>query len=655
MLNTMFDANSLTAGAVCGITEETKGTFRSGNEATKLETALKGAWRVSEYWKSSHTYIAELKRVVVDLVEAAFAKSDRISIASIYETLKAAPYGFMPCNLTAFVLGFVLKEYANSTYSYSDDLTTVPLSTARLAGMISEIIKQDNTPDKRYKDKYIVTLTDAERAFNRATSTAFGIPEMYCVSITETRSRIREQMKSLSFPIWAIKYVLDGIPFKTSQDIVSTLIDNYCGIANNKNMGGEKSDNDIALAIGLLCLDNKDAADDLKSVFTKDTCKRGMLEYLKVYNGGELPSIAARINDGGQYINQLQYKFNSDAANWVWNIDTANAKIDELICEYETIEVSNMILTKNTTYADTIHSWVDKLGQIRLAYSVIKNDLGDSKAFYEMLYHLYKQKTLLDSQKQAFLTLLRDNTENFKQFMGSQSTLFMKACSFYLDDLTEDDIAAILEDDTYGFGHSYLLEPDKYTDKVQKAVTSYKNGLKYTQLRKKWSDLTGTDSPLAWSNKYSMPILAMVPDAEVSIARKAFDVINVKTRDEDAIAAAEDYISKMSYVDDLNSETARDAAFRDVFLGDCSILFENVDEVKAYLCSHASEAPFHWLGSKEVTGKIKTMAQAKYIGSGYGKAKKVIDDMPAEQVKEYLKRLIEDNITVGVEIMKGQK
>lgn len=655
VLNTMFDANSLTAGAVCGITEETKGTFRSGNEATKLETALKGAWRVSEYWKSSHTYIAELKRAVVDLVEAAFAKSDRISIASIYETLKAAPYGFMPCNLTAFVLGFVLKEYANSTYSYSDDLTTVPLSTERLAGMISEIIKQDNTPDKRYKDKYIVTLTDAERAFNRATSAAFGIPEMYCVSITETRSRIREQMKSLSFPIWAIKYVLDGIPFKTSQDVVSTLIDNYCGIANNKNMGGEKSDNDIALAIGLLCLDNKDAADDLKSVFTKDTCKRGMLEYLKVYKGGELPSIAARINDGGQYINQLQYKFNSDAANWVWNIDTANAKIDELICEYETIEVSNMILTKNTTYADTIHSWVDKLGQIRLAYSVIKNDLGDSKTFYEMLYHLYKQKTLLDSQKQAFLTLLRDNTENFKQFMGSQSTLFMKACSFYLDDLTEDDIAAILEDDTYGFGHSYLLEPDKYTDKVQKAVASYKNGLKYTQLRKKWSDLTGTDSPLAWSNKYSMPILAMVPDAEVSIARKAFDVINVKTRDEDAIAAAEDYISKMSYVDDLNSEAARDAAFRDVFLGDRSILFENVDEVKAYLCSHASEAPFHWLGSKEVTGKIKTMAQAKYIGSGYGKAKKVIDDMPAEQVKEYLKRLIEDNITVGVEIMKGQK
>lgn len=655
VLNTMFDANSLGAGATCGINEETKGTFRSGNEATKLENALKDAWKVPEYWKSSHAYIADLKKAVDEFIEKAFAKSDRITIASIYEMLKAEPYGFMPCNLTAFILGFILKEYANGIHSYSDNLTTVPLDTDKLASMISEIIKQDNTPDKRYKDKYIVTLTEEERAFNKATSTAFDIPEMYCVSITETRSRIREQMKSFSFPIWVIKYVLDGNTFKTSKDVVSKLIDNYCGIANNKNMEGEKSDNDIALAIGRLCLDNDGAADDLKSILTKDNCKRGMLEYLKVYEGGKLPSIAAKINDGGQYINQLQYKFSSDAANWVWNTDTVNAKIDELICEYEIVEISNKILAKNTTYVDTIRLWVDKLGQIRLAYSVIKNDLGDSKPFYEMLNNLYKQRNLLDSQKKTFLELLRANTDNFRQFMGSQSALFMKACSFYLDDLTEEDVKSILDDDTYGFGSSYLLEPDKYTAKVQKAVVTYKNAQDYTRLKEKWNDLTGTDSPFAWSNKYSMPILAMVPDDEVSTARKVFGIINSKTKDKDSIATAEDYISKMSYVDKLNSKAERDKAFKEAFLGDYSVLFDGVEKVKEYLRNHVSEAPFHWLGSKEVTGKIKTMANAKYVESGYGKAKKVIDDMPADQVKEYLKKLIEDNIVVGVEIMKGHK
>lgn len=159
-------------------------------------------------YMNSHSYIADLKKTVDEFINETFNKSDRISIASIYEMLKAEPYGFMPCNLTAFILGFILKEYTKGVYSYSDNLTTVPLDAEKLASMISEIIKQDNTPEKRYKDKFIVTLTEEERAFNKATSVAFDIPEMYCVSVTETRSRIREQMKGFSFPIWVIKYRL---------------------------------------------------------------------------------------------------------------------------------------------------------------------------------------------------------------------------------------------------------------------------------------------------------------------------------------------------------------------------------------------------------------------------------------------------------------
>ena len=339
----------------------------------------------------------------------------------------------------------------------------------------------------------------------------------------------------------------------------------------------------------------------------------------------------------------------------MWNTDTVNAKIDELICEYEIIEISNGILSQNTTYIETVRAWVDKIGQIRLAFSMIKNELGDSKAFYEMLYNLYKQRSLLDSQKKTFFELLRENIENFKHFMGTQSSLFIKACSFYLDDLTDEDVKAILDDDTYGFSGSYLLEPDKYTDKVQKAVDLYKNAQKYTQLKKKWKDLTATDSPYMWSNKYHMPILAMVPDDEVATARKVFGVINSKTKDENSIITALDYLDKMTYAQKLSIKEERDEAFRDAFLGEYSEMFDDVDAVKEYLQNHISDSPYHWLGNKAVASKIKVMANAKYNESGYSKAKKVIDDMPAEQVKEYLKKMIEDNFVVGLEIIKKQK
>lgn len=655
VLNTMYDANSLQAGAVCGITEETKGTFRSANEATKLEKALEAGWKKPDYWKTSHEYIAELKIAVDAIIEDEFKSHDRIAISAIYNVLKAEPYGFMPCNITAFILGFVLKEYANGTYSYSDNITTDPLTTDRLASMIAEIIKQENTPDKRYKDKYIVTLTEEERAFNKATSISLGVEEKYCVSITETRSRIREQMKSFAFPIWLVEYAIDGVTFKTSKDLVCTLINDYCAIANNQNDGKGKSDSDIALENGKICIANPDVVDDLKTVLTKDNCKQGMLNYLETYQGGVIPALAKTIGDGGQYINHLAYKFSTDAANWVWNKDTVHSKIDELIIEYEIIEYSNRILAKNTTYQETIRAWCNKVSQIRLAYSIIKNDLGENREFFEMLRDLKKANNLLDSQKKRFLELLKANSEGFKQFMVNQSKMFEKSCAFYLDDLTSKDAKNILEDDQYGFKGSYLTEPNSFTEKVQQAVKKYKSSLGYIKLRNLWKEKTGTESPFEWSSEYTMPILAMVPEMEITTARKVFSTINTKSTDAVAIETAMDYITKLSYLDALNDPIARDNAFVEAFLGEYSVLFEDIDSVKRYLKSHVGEQPYHWLGCKEVDRKVKAIAQAKYTDSGYGKAKKIIDDMPADQIKEYLKQLIEDNIVVGVEIIKGKK
>lgn len=652
VLNTMYDANSLQVGASCGINEETKGTYRSANEATKLENALKDAWKVPDYWKGSHSYIATLKKSVEKVIEEVFADHDRISIAYIYDILKAEPYGFMPCNLTAFILGFLLKEYANGTYSYSDNMTTDVLDPDKLAAMISEIIKQENTPDKRYKDKFIVTLTDSERAFNKATSEAFGIDPKYCVSITDTRARIREQMKTFSFPIWLIKYAIDEKDFKTSKDEVSALIDNYCAIANNQNDGKGKTDNDIALEIGNACLNNQDLINDLKSVLTKENCKQGMLNYLKTYRGGNLTSLATSIGDGGQFINHLAYKFDSDAANWVWNKDTVHTKIDELITEYEIIDYSNHILAKNTSYVETIRAWCEKIGQIRLAYSVIKNNLDSEKDFFECLRDLKKANTLLDSQKNKFLTLLKDNVDEFRHFMGTQPELFMKSCTHYIEGLSVDDVKAMLEDDRYGFKGSYTSEPDKYIEKIQKAVDEYKSTLEHVKLKNQWKDLTGTESPFEWSEKYAMPIMAMVPDNETETARKTFSLINSGKNDADAIKNASDYLAKISYADNLNSQKERDKAFIDTFLEEYAVLFDDVNGIKDYLKKHTSEHPYYWMGSKNVIAEIRSLANTKYMEAGYGKAKHIIDEMSPEKVKDYLKQLIEDNVVVGVEIIR---
>jgi len=86
--------------------------------------------------------------------------------------LSEAPYGFMPCSLSAFLMGFLLKEYAKETYRYSDGDVNEALGVDKLKDMIDECIKLKNTPNVRYKDKYIVLMTQEDREF-------------YCLTITQ--------------------------------------------------------------------------------------------------------------------------------------------------------------------------------------------------------------------------------------------------------------------------------------------------------------------------------------------------------------------------------------------------------------------------------------------------------------------------------------
>lgn len=149
---------------------------------------------------------------------------------------------------------------------------------------------------------------------------------------------------------------------KTDVAVLEEIIDSFCGIANSNNMGASKSDSDIAMTIGKLAKDNPDAADDLKKLLSKEKCTQGMTAYLRDFEDGLLISLAEQVGDGGQYINVLRKKFDADAANWVWNVETAQQKIREVILEYTIIVESNKVISKSISFEATIREWCDKCG-----------------------------------------------------------------------------------------------------------------------------------------------------------------------------------------------------------------------------------------------------------------------------------------------------
>lgn len=648
----MYMPNSLPQGVECAVKQEVKFAYKSANPTTQLDRALEGAWKYEgKYWVDKpYLLISKIKIAVEKVINDGFDNGGRVSIAKIYDELKAEPFGFMPCNLSAFVLGFVLKEYVGDSFSWSDGLTNDALSVEKLKEMISEVIKLQITPNPRYKDKYIVAMTDAEKSFNEATSIAFDIPKNFCTSIEQTRERIRSKMKEYTFPIWCLKSIIDEEETKTEKEVLKNIIDHYVGIANNNNMGtGRTSDNDIAYAIGELCNENKDAATDLKRILNKEKCTEGMKAYLKDFEAGELIALAETVGDNGQYINVLRRKFDADAANWVWNIDTAQQKIREVTLEYKIIVESNKVISKSTTFENTIREWCDKCQYIRISYLAAKNYLNDFEKFFEMLYNIKKSGVLLDSQKQKFYDLLIANSDNFKEFYTNQTELFKRVCEFYLEGFTDEEIKEIYNSIPAG---SLTKDKTEYTNIVNDKVEEFKRNSKSAKLKKLWKDKTNTDTPREWSKKYKMPILCMVDDKDIQTAKIAFGAVNKAHPDELSIDKAISYLTNATFYGKLDDENARNKAFIDSIIKNYDVMLTNLEEVKQYLDSRIAVDPYEWFGLPEVEKKLKQMAEAKYNQGGCDKALEKIDNMELADVKRYLKDLIKDDMIVGMAIIK---
>ncbi len=649
-IDNWWDANSFLVGIECGITGNLKGTYKSNQ--VNLKNILSFAWEGNNrYWEEypSET-ISQIKSYLEYIIQNKLKTDGRISIDEIYDYLSGNKTGFLPCNMTAFFMGLLLKEYSdNNDYSWSDDIASDSLSLNKMKEMIEAVIKNHITTDPHYRTKYIVTMSLEEKAFREGTAIAFDIDINDCSSIERTRNRIREIMKSnLYFPIWTLKEILNENKFSIPIEKAHQLIDDYQNLANNIT---GKPDSGIVNNIGEIYITYPTAVSCLHNILTADNCKKGMHKYLDKYKDGLLSEIASQVNDGGQYINILKNKFANDA-NWVWKKETVDQQIDVVILEYQIIAETANIFGYIENYERAIDLWANKISNIKISIETIRNYVN----FYHFLIQLRDIKKyggLHDDKKQSFLENVKKYGREFKLFYDKQQfDLFKKSCNRYLDDLSENDKEKVFNKIS---GEVYRYEYSEYSDMVKETVEEYKTFLNSSKLRNLWKEKTNTDSPNSWSSIYNMPILAMIPDDEQEDCRKIFDILNNQNSKDKENDKAFIYLSRFSHWNDLSNESKRDKAFRENLLGDKSIMIQDINDVKNYIRKNAHEvSPYYWNGNGKVESLIKEYAEDKYISNGFKKPFEKIDSMSADVVKNYLKKLIRNNMIVGIQIINNE-
>ena len=627
-----FGTTMLPSGARFGITETCGSVFQQASVVPMMQ----GAWQVENYWDSAPTLpLSKLKREVDKLIKAAFESDERrIAIKDIFDFLMEQ--GFMPCNLYALLTGFLLKEYSVDTYRYSDGETGDKMSAEKLAEIIGDYIKHKNTPIARYKDKFIAVMSKEQIAFVDFANVVFKIPDN--LSVEQTAARIRSKLKDVGYPIWCFKEIdINGL---------GEFIDKLAALASSNS--GEESVAKIADIIGRLSLQIPTAAGSLASLLTKENAEKAIIEFLNVFENGDILRLAKEISAQDVKLD-VRRQVGSGETLWLWDQETGETELRKLLDDYKIVVASNRINTKTSSLLECLVEWSGKAKSIRIPCTALITEMPALKVFFGCLRDIVATGELAYDKRRKFLAELENNESVLCTFFETKAAVFQNIYSFHLTGFSENDVNSL---------YSRLPVTSFNSDKsdFEKVVASEAEKIRKEQARYKlhqlWEEKTLSNSPREWSVKNRTPILSLVPLALQGDARRAFIAINTSNPDETEVKFALEFIQhKAAFLIHLCDKASVDAAFARDIIGRYGAMLPDIDEVRLRLEAVVTTLPYDWYGDPVVQREVEKFALARYNQGGSDKVVDKIEEMDADRVKEYLKRLIKDNMNVGIEII----
>ena len=599
------------------------------------KTVLGKVWNRDTYWSDQELEkepISIIKRSVDKLIHEAFRENGRISIDEICELLETA-YGFAPCNLTAFVLGFLLKEYKGDPFRSQD---SEGLRESMTPDKLSEMI--GNYYSKKAKTTYIVSLTPEEKSFYELTEKAWRITPNTCTSPTQASSLIQAKMRDFVYPVWTLEEV--------DNTGVYDIVKKYIALIQSDG----KAAHTIAIEIGKIGMQRSSCGDHLQALLTADNCLNGMSLFIQHFEGGKLSTLAKEIGASDHVLSDIKKLFSvKHAAQWI--ASTGEDEIRKLTVEYSFVKVTNALLNVSKDSKEgAFKSWRELLKFLGLSCESIQAKYPALNNLFTLLLKIVNYEDILpDNMKMLRDELTIHNTE-MHDLLSSPLNSFIDLYAPYLTGFSHEECEIIKNSITEDM---FVLSATKGNAVVKKAADDYRKGQVKDQLFRLWSERTGgTKSPKHWSEHYKTPILCCIDPEIYGEAKKAFAVLNSSQHSESEIKMALEFCEGADFFDVIADSDYRNKCFMEQIVGCYSKLLPDITAIRSAL-EDTDIAPYDWADDPRIKAKIKNMASVEYNAGGSDAAINTIESMPIDQLKTWLKQLAVSDMELGVEIISN--
>lgn len=597
------------------------------------KSILGKVWGKDKYWEDielASEHIVLIKKALDKVIQEAFKNTGKISIGEVYDYLEGT-FGFSQCHVSAFITGFLLKEYSDNPYrSMNEEGHREGMTPDKLSEMIG------NYMGKSPKSTYIVNLTEEEKAFYELTEEAWGLGADTCTSPSHAGSLIKSKMRSLVYPVWCLEDV--------DNYGVYDLVKKYTELVQSD---GDKA-HDIANDIGKIAIQRPSSGKNLKALLTVDNCREGMAQYLQRFEAGKLLNLAKEIDAENKVLVDIKNVFSVEYSAY-WNGSTGEDELEKLIIEYQVIKQTNGLLNVMASSKDeALKSWCETLKFIGFSYEAAQGKYPKLGKLLTYLYKIAKKEDLLPEVMKQFKEELDTNTAEMKGILDNKLSIFMDIYAPYLEGFNDsecDEIRKSINTDIF------VVDATQGNTVVKKAAEEYRKNQIKTQMYAIWKEKAdGTKSPRAWSERYRTPILCCITAEEYAAAKKAFSVLNSSVHSDADIKYTIDFLNGATFFEMISDSEYRDVRFKDRILGVYANMLKDINYVKDSIDAMGIEV-YDWLDSPIIQEKIKKMANAEYNAGGSDVAVSTIEKMSDAELKAWLTELVKKDLDLGIKII----
>ncbi len=507
-MNIFGTPSALKQWAEAGISFQSKGASGQAVAAFKNNSITAD---VQWFEQNPQHPLAKMRDLCLEKLKNTVGRNTPCSIRKIYIELQRAPYG-LRCNpYSAFVLGFVLKEFLTQKQplQWTNGQITRQLDQPTLAEIIEEVVKNDGKNNIK-AEKLLCRLSKEEKAFIEQAPQMFGISFSKDPTVESVIQECQHRIENISgrVPLWCLPEYIDSLS-DPQTELCRGIIENFCAasLVSSKSKTPEDRSNAIQ-QIGKFLLETDGLAQAFSRHITKEKFSDAFLHYIDTKE----PALKQAAVEAGDltrnYCNVIKEKV-AETASWLWKEDDYTPIIACTLREYQVTKHLMPLWNSNgfVPYKTVLSHLRDAVFQSnKISLAVLVQKYPSLQGFIDCL------KLPQDSDiSETLLNILQSDAENVKNvFFSVSNEAQIKCLKEQLNEIPEatlKEIYGILPKDCS------VMEGPVFLSRVRAAVQDHWANSLESQIKKLWREKTQTDSPDDWAVKNALPLNLLFADS----------------------------------------------------------------------------------------------------------------------------------------------